>query len=165
MASVAPAGSYMDGGKAPTEAAIALANRASQLLMRIASDSEISDHWDSRRALVDSHLVGHEPPAELFANVVRRRSTIEVEMTLRDLIGYIRSWSCYATYCKLTGVAKYSEQDPVEKYQREFIKIYSSSSGSPSTTSTVSNNEDVLATTILVSYPVFLMLGTKRHET
>lgn len=78
---------------------------------------KLGQYWDERRKLVDSGYVDMEPsfPSE-FKNVIRKTLTMESNSTLREVVGYVSSWSSYATFKRVHGN---SLVDPVVEFERE----------------------------------------------
>ena len=138
------------GSGAEEEARVARANAA----LRAAFDAPpVGPHWDPRRALVEAHYAGMEPPAAHFANVQVFRGDdalrMERSLTLSQLVGYMRTWSAYASYMRASGVAQGGAEDPAEQLRAALCEAYGVAAG----------QEDAVAVPTACRVP--LMLATR----
>lgn len=104
-------------------------------------------HWDAKRKLIDAHYVGMEPGPPLFKPTVRHDLSMTKDMTIDDLLGYIRTWSAYNTFMRVTGTARDSARDPVVYLRARLAEVY--------------GGVDPAAHLITVRWPVFLLLAEK----
>ena len=136
-----------EGASAHENAVTAAANR---LLLAIYKNEPLGPHWDSRRVLVDSHYSGIEPTSPLFRDIKRVDGAISIdkEVDLADIVGYVRTWSSYTAYMKKHKVeVGHPDRDPAEVFHRELYRVY---------------HVDLqqAPTKVLLSWPLFLILAT-----
>ena len=117
-------------GDEEEEARVARANAA---LRRAFDAPPVGPHWDARRALVDAHYAGMEPPSALFANlqVFRGDDALRMErsLTLAQLVGYMRTWSAYSSFMHASGVAQGGADDPAEQLRAALCDVYCVAAG------------------------------------
>ena len=97
--------------------------------------NEVGPYWDEARKLVEDHYRNVPFP---FAELSTPEFSIDVQWSLDQFLGYLRSWSATQKYIRANG------NDPVETFSHEITPYW--------------KQGEVKA----VSFPVFLRLGRVR---
>lgn len=79
-------------------------------------------YWDERRLLVENRyrdipLLADERPDSYTGERITAGYDIEQEMAKEELVGYLRSWSGYTSYCKMNKIQQQSPEDPLTPIQ------------------------------------------------
>ena len=108
-------------------------------------------YWDDRRHLVEDRYRDMPELSEQNPNYTGKRILvgydIEKDLARDELIGYLRSWSGYVTYCKEHSIEQETEKDPIEPIRKY---LYSETKYKDSGISAV--------------FPVTLLLSVKNIE-
>jgi len=80
-------------------------------------------YWDDRRLLVENKyrdipVLSDKYPGSYVGERIYTGHDIEGDMGKAQLIGYLRSWSGYVTYCQRNGIEQESPDDPIEPIRR-----------------------------------------------
>ncbi|EIE23506.1 S-adenosyl-L-methionine-dependent methyltransferase [Coccomyxa subellipsoidea C-169] len=74
-------------------------NDAANAALEALYNGTLGPYWSDRRRLIEKQYKGLEPGPEHFGEVKRViLDTMSAEMSVSALIGYLSSWSAYATY-------------------------------------------------------------------
>ncbi|KAK9905464.1 hypothetical protein WJX75_000358 [Coccomyxa subellipsoidea] len=74
-------------------------NAAANAALESLYNGTLGPYWSERRRLIENQYKGLEPGPEHFGEVKRViLDTMTAEMSVTALIGYLSSWSAYATY-------------------------------------------------------------------
>ena len=86
--------------------------------------------WDGRRVLVDSEYEGLDEAARrVFSTVKTVRFLPRKEMSLGQIVTYMRSWSSYQTYMKQEEEEKKQGLDPVQEFEDFMIELFGCGGG------------------------------------
>jgi SAM-dependent methyltransferase len=111
-------------------------------------------YWDARRQHVDDRYINIPLISSFYPHNYYRTKRIDegldITMTVstESLIGYLRSWSGYVTYCKHHQIKEGSIDDPIRNIQEQLVQ---------------SNTYDD-ENEIHVIWPVTLLLAVKQQE-
>jgi SAM-dependent methyltransferase len=98
--------------------------RQDQKLQKMVTETLYEDvlgkggYWDDRRFFVENRyrdipLLSEESP-KFRGERILAGYDIDKDLAKEDLIGYLRSWSGYVTYCKEHSIKQESPNDPIE---------------------------------------------------
>lgn len=106
-------------------------------------------YWDERKDLADNRYRDIPRISDSAFQNHRIETGLDVrqKMTLDELLGYLRSWSGYATYCKRNNVSAGTPGDPVEDLRKTLIGSEHVSKG------------------IAVTFPITLLMSVKKGGT
>jgi SAM-dependent methyltransferase len=106
-------------------------------------------YWDDRRRLVENRYRDIPLLSDINDNYLGERINtgydIQRTFATNELIGYLRSWSAYVTYCKENSIQECSDEDPL-KHIQEYLESKSQ------------HQEDG----INVTFPVTMLLCVKK---
>jgi SAM-dependent methyltransferase len=112
-------------------------------------------YWDARRQLVDdryrdipliaSSAINHQH--SYSGERISDGFDLERILSIEELIGYLRSWSGYVTYCKQNSVAENSDKDPIVPIS-DFLL----------------SKDEYRTSGVSVAWPVTLLLSVKSKE-
>jgi ubiquinone/menaquinone biosynthesis C-methylase UbiE len=82
----------------------------------------LGQYWDERRLIVENRyqdlpLLADLHPDEYKGERIMKGFDIEQDMDKDELVGYLRSWSAYTSYCKMQGIQQQSPEDPLTPIQ------------------------------------------------
>jgi ubiquinone/menaquinone biosynthesis C-methylase UbiE len=125
------------------------AQNASNVILDLYKNSELSKYWDNRRFLIDNHYLTIAPNKDekmekLWRNVEQINMNMSKKWKLSDLVRYISTWSAYNTYMKTRKINLGSDLDPCVIVKRQLREIYGTND-----------------TEVTITWPIFLHLATK----
>ncbi|CAD7700503.1 unnamed protein product [Ostreobium quekettii] len=92
--------------------------KATEALLKLHTVT-LGPYWDKRRKLLDSGYKGMEPARSAeFEQVERETMMMESDSSIHAVMGYLASWSSYATYKKMLGD---KGKDPLVDFKEEFM--------------------------------------------
>jgi ubiquinone/menaquinone biosynthesis C-methylase UbiE len=101
---------------------IAHDDKLRHLVLEELYENILGKYWDERRLLVENRyqdlpLLADQHPDCYVGERIMKGFDIEQDMDKDQLVGYLRSWSAYATYCKTNGIQQQSAEDPLTPIQ------------------------------------------------
>ena len=112
----------------------------------------LGEYWDERLRLVENRyedipLLAEQKPQHYTGCRITEGYDIRMNFSKEELIGFLRSWSGYVTYCKEHSIQEGSVDDPIENIRKH-----------------LDSNPKHAADGIEVTHPVVLLISVKNME-
>jgi SAM-dependent methyltransferase len=112
----------------------------------------LGEYWDERRRLVENRyedipLLAEQKPNHYTGCRIAEGYDIRMNFSKEELIGYLKSWSAYVTYCKQHSIQEGSVDDPIENIKNH-----------------LDSNPKYATDCIEVTHPVALLISVKNME-